>query len=392
MTEMVAGTNPHLVARMQGHRLSIFGEMSALAVETGAINLGQGFPDTDGPSEVTEAAVQAIHDGFNQYPPDRGIPELRQAVADHQARFYGLDVSADEVIVSTGASEALGAAVMALVEPGQEVVVFEPYFDLYAAVIELAGGVRKAVTLRAPDYSFDPDELEAAVGPDTRLLMLNTPHNPTGKVFSRAELEVVARVAVEHDLVVVTDEVYEHMTYDGTVHVPLATLPGMAERTVTISSGGKSFGLTGWKVGWAHAPEELIRAVHTVKQHLSFTSGAPFQRAMVTALNLGDDYFTGLADDLRAKRDLVSDGLSAIGFEVYPASGTYYVTADVRPLGYEDGVDFCRDLPGRCGVVAVPNRVFYDHQEAGRSIVRFAYCKRFEVLDEAMDRLSGLAD
>lgn len=197
-------------------------------------------------------------------------------------------------------------------------------------------------------------------------------------------------MAIEHDLVVVTDEVYEHMTYDGTVHVPLASLPGMAERTVTISSGGKSFGLTGWKVGWAHAPGELIRAVHAVKQHLSFTSGAPFQRAMVTALNLGDDYFTGLADDLRAKRDLVVDGLSSIGFHVYPASGTYYVTADVRPLGFDDGMDFCRDLPGRCGVVAVPNRVFYDDEEAGRSIVRFAYCKRFEVLDQAMDRLSGL--
>lgn len=391
MTDLATGLNPHLVDRMQGHRLSIFGEMSTLAVETGAINLGQGFPDTDGPPEVTAAAVQAIRDGFNQYPPDRGIPELRQAVADHQARFYGLDVSAEEVMVSTGASEALGAAVMALVEPGQEVVVFEPYFDLYAAVIELAGGVRRAVTLRAPDYSFDPDELEAAIGPDTRLLMLNTPHNPTGKVFSRAELEVVARVAIEHDLVVVTDEVYEHMTYDGTVHVPLASLPGMAERTVTISSGGKSFGLTGWKVGWAHAHREMIQAVHTVKQHLSFTSGAPFQRAMVTALNLGDDYFTGLADDLRTKRDRVVDGLSSIGFDVYPASGTYYVTADVRPLGYDDGMDFCRDLPGRCGVVAVPNRVFYDDEEAGRSIVRFAYCKRFEVLDEAMDRLSGLA-
>ncbi|MEC8999957.1 MAG: pyridoxal phosphate-dependent aminotransferase [Actinomycetota bacterium] len=379
-----------MVDRMQGHRLSIFGEMSALAIETGAINLGQGFPDTDGPPEVTAAAVQAIRDGFNQYPPDRGIPELRQAVADHQRRFYDLDVSADEVMVSTGASEALGATVMALVEPGQEVVVFEPYFDLYAAVIELAGGVRRAVTLRAPDYSFDPAELEAAVGPGTRLLMLNTPHNPTGKVFSRSELEVVARVAVDHDLMVVTDEVYEHMTYDGTVHLPLASLPGMAERTVTISSGGKSFGLTGWKVGWAHATDDLIRAVHTVKQHLSFTSGAPFQRAMVTALNLGDDYFTGLAEDLWAKRDLVVDGLSSIGFDVYPASGTYYVTADVRPLGYDDGMDFCRDLPGRCGVVAVPNRVFYDDEQAGRSVVRFAYCKRFEVLDEAMDRLSGL--
>ncbi len=383
--------NPHLVARMQGHRLSIFGEMSALAVETGAINLGQGFPDTDGPVEVTEAAIQAIRDGFNQYPPDRGIPELRQAVAGHQSRFYGQQVDPDDVVVATGASEALGATVMALVEPGQEVIVFEPYFDLYAAVIELAGGVRRAVTLRTPDYSFDPAELEASINASTRMIMVNTPHNPTGKVFSNAELGEIARLAIAHDLLVVTDEVYEHMTYDGAHHVPLATLPGMAERTVTISSGGKSFGLTGWKVGWAHAPTELIGAVHTVKQHLSFTSGAPFQRAMVTALNLSDGFFTGLADDLRARRDLIVDGLSSVGFTVYPASGTYYVTADVGPLGYEDGMDFCRDLPGRCGVVAVPTRVFYDDEEAGRSIVRFAYCKRTEVLHEAIERLSRLA-
>ena len=383
--------NPHLVTRMQGHRLSIFGEMSALAVETGAINLGQGFPDTDGPAEVTAAAIQAIRDGFNQYPPDRGIPELRQAVADHQARFYDQQVDPDDVVVATGASEALGATVMALVEPGQEVIVFEPYFDLYAAVIELAGGVRRAVTLRTPDYSFDPTELEAAINSSTRMIMVNTPHNPTGKVFSNAELGEIARLAIAHDLLVVTDEVYEHMTYDGAHHVPLATLPGMAERTVTISSGGKSFGLTGWKVGWAHAPTELIGAVHTVKQHLSFTSGAPFQRAMVTALNLSDGFFTGLADDLRARRDLIVDGLSSVGFTVYPASGTYYVTADVGPLGYEDGMDFCRDLPGRCGVVAVPTRVFYDDEEAGRSIVRFAYCKRTEVLHEAIERLSRLA-
>ena len=383
--------NPHLVARMQGHRLSIFGEMSALAVETGAINLGQGFPETDGPAEVTTAAIQAIRDGFNQYPPDRGIPELRPAVADHQARFYDQHVDPDDVVVATGASEALGATVMALVEPGQEVIVFEPYFDLYAAVIELAGGVRRAVTLRTPDYSFDPAELEAAIKPSTRMIMVNTPHNPTGKVFSQAELGEIARLAIAHDLVVVTDEVYEHMTYDGARHIPLATLPGMAERTVTISSGGKSFGLTGWKVGWVHAPTELVGAVHTVKQHLSFTSGAPFQRAMVTALNLGDDYFTGLADDLRVRRDLIVDGLSSVGLTVYPARGTYYVTADVGPLGYDDGMDFCHDLPGRCGVVAVPTRVFYDDQEAGRSIVRFAYCKRLEVLHEAIERLSRLA-
>lgn len=382
--------NAHLVARMQGHRLSIFAEMSTLAVETGAINLGQGFPDTDGPAEVTAAAIQAIRDGFNQYPPDRGIPELRRAVADHQARFYGQQVDPGDVMVSTGASEAIGAAIMALVEPGQEVVVFEPYFDLYAAVIELAGGVRRAVTLRTPDYSFDPDELEAVINPSTRLILVNTPHNPTGKVFSEAELAAIARLANTHDLLVVTDEVYEHMTYDGTRHIPLATLPGMAERTVTISSGGKSFGLTGWKVGWAHGPTELVNAVHTVKQHLSFTSGAPFQRAMVTALNLGDGYFTGLADDLCAKRDLVADGLRSVGLHVLPAQGTYYVTADVAPLGYDDGMDFCRDLPGRCGVVAIPNRVFYDDESAGRSIVRFAYCKQFEVLHEAVERLSRL--
>ena len=390
MTVVPDRPNAHLVSRMQGHRLSIFAEMSTLAVETGAINLGQGFPDTDGPAEVTAAAIQAIRDGFNQYPPDRGIPELRRAVADHQARFYGQQVDPGDVMVSTGASEAIGAAIMALVEPGEEVVVFEPYFDLYAAVIELAGGVRRAVTLRTPDYSFDPDELEAVINPSTRLILINTPHNPTGKVFSEAELAEIARLAITHDLLVVTDEVYEHMTYDATRHIPLATLPGMAERTVTISSGGKSFGLTGWKVGWAHGPTELVNAVHTVKQHLSFTSGAPFQRAMVTALNLGDGYFTGLADDLCAKRDLVADGLRSVGLDVLPAQGTYYVTADVAPLGYDDGMEFCRDLPGRCGVVAIPNRVFYDDESAGRSIVRFAYCKQFEVLHEAVDRLSRL--
>ena len=390
MTVVPDRPNAHLVSRMQGHRLSIFAEMSTLAVETGAINLGQGFPDTDGPAEVTAAAIQAIRDGFNQYPPDRGIPELRRAVADHQARFYGQQVDPGDVMVSTGASEAIGAAIMALVEPGQEVVVFEPYFDLYAAVIELAGGVRRAVTLRTPDYSFDPDELEAVINPSTRLILINTPHNPTGKVFSEAELAEIARLAITHDLLVVTDEVYEHMTYDATRHIPLATLPGMAERTVTISSGGKSFGLTGWKVGWAHGPTELVNAVHTVKQHLSFTSGAPFQRAMVTALTLGDSYFTVLADDLCAKRDLVADGLRSVGLDVLPAQGTYYVTADVAPLGYDDGMEFCRDLPGRCGVVAIPNRVFYDDESAGRSIVRFAYCKQFEVLHEAVDRLSRL--
>ncbi len=384
--------NPYLVERLQGFGTTIFAEMSELAARTGAINLGQGFPDADGPDEVLEAAVAAIRAGHNQYPPGPGILPLRQAVADHQRRFYGLEIDPDtEVLVTAGASEAIAAAMLALVEPGDEVVVFEPYFDHYATSIALAGGRRRVVRLQEPDLHFDEAELEAVIGPDTRLILLNSPHNPTGKVFDAEELGHIAALAIAHDLLVVTDEVYEHMTYDGTQHVPIATLPGMAERTVTISSGGKSFGLTGWKVGWAHGPTDLVGAVHTVKQHLSFTSGAPFQRAMVTALNLGDDYFEGLAADLCAKRDLVAVGLTAAGLEVYDAPGTYYLTADVRRLGYDDGMDFCRELPGRCGVVAVPNRVFYDDEEAGRSIVRFAYPKRFEVLHEAMDRLARLA-
>ena len=375
---------------MQGHRLSIFAEMSALAVETGAINMGQGFPDTDGPTEVLDAAVAAIRAGHNQYPPDRGIPELRQAVAGHQDRFYGQEVDPDDVMVSTGASEAIGAAIMALVSEGQEVVVFEPYFDLYAAVIALAGGVRRAVTLRAPDYSFDETRLAATIGPMTRLILLNTPHNPTGKVFSPEELGVIARLAVEHDLLVVTDEVYEHLIFDGLPHLPLATLPGMAERTLTISSAGKSFGFTGWKIGWAHGPANLLAAVLVAKQSLTYVSGGPFQHALVTALGIDDAYFDELVDDLQAKRDLFCAGLKTAGFEVRPPSGTYFATADIRPLGYEDGVDFCLALPERCGVVAVPSAAFYDDEAAGRHLVRFAFCKQPELLSEAVERLATL--
>ncbi len=383
--------NPHLVARMQDHRFSVFGEMSTLARRTGAINLGQGFPDTDGPLEVLEAAITAIGEGHNQYPPDRGIASLRQAVADHQQRFYGQKVDPENVVISTGASESLAAAFLALLEQGDEVVVFEPYFDLYAAGIALAGAVRRPVTLRAPDYSFDPAELAAAVGPRTKMILLNTPHNPTGKVFDAQELAQIAQLAIDHDLLVVTDEVYEHMVYAGHQHVSLATLPGMAERTLTISSCGKTFSLTGWKVGWCHGPKDLVDAVHAVKQHLSFTSGAPFQVAITEALALGDDFYHDLTASLENKRRLISDGLSAAGFTVYPTGGTYYVTADVRSLGYSDGLAFCRSLPDLCGVVAVPAQVFYDHPEAGQSIVRFAYCKRDEVLQEAVECLAGLA-
>ena len=380
-----------LVERLREFGITVFAEMSALADRTGAINLGQGFPDSDGPEEVREAAVAAIRAGHNQYPPGRGILSLRQAVADHQRRFYGIDLDPEaEVLITAGASEAIAAAMLALVEPGDEVIMFEPYFDHYATSVALAGGHRHVVALREPDLSFDVAELEAAVGPRTRLILVNTPHNPSGKVFSAHEMEQIARVAVEHNLLVITDEVYEHLIYDGGSHIPLATLPGMWERTLTISSAGKSFGFTGWKVGWASGPEAMVSALLTAKQSLTYVSGGPLQHALVTALELGDDYFTQLADDLEAKRDLLSEGLRSAGFGVFPTAGTYFVTADIRPLGAEDGVEFCMSMPERCGVVAVPSVVFYDNEDAGRHLIRFAFCKRPEVLAEAAERLAGM--
>ncbi|QGG97146.1 pyridoxal phosphate-dependent aminotransferase [Actinomarinicola tropica] len=375
---------------MQGFGETIFAEMSALAVRTGAVNLGQGFPDTDGPSLIAEAAVDAIRAGHNQYPPGVGIPSLRAAIADHQRRFYGIELDADtEVLVTAGATEAIAAALLALCDRGDEVVTFEPYYDSYAACIALAGAERRVVTLRPPSYGFDPQDLDAAITPRTRLILLNTPHNPTGKVFSRDELDHVARLAVEHDLLVVTDEVYEHLVFDGE-HVPIATLPGMAERTLTISSAGKTFSFTGWKIGWISGPAALVAAVRTVKQFLTDVNGAPFQPAVASGLALGDGYFTDFTADMRAKRDLLCDGLGAAGFEVFVPQGTYFATVDVRSVGADDGRTFCLELPERCGVVAVPNVVFYDDVDAGRTLVRFAFCKRTEVLEEAIHRLAAL--
>jgi len=383
---------PYLNSRLQDFTSTIFAEMSALAVQTGAVNLGQGFPDTDGPMEILEAAVAAIRDGRNQYPPGPGIPELRAAIAEHQHRFYGLTFDPDtEVLVTTGATEAIAAALLALCETDDEVVSFQPYYDSYAAGIAMAGAHRRLITLRPPDYRFDPHELRAAITDRTRLLLLNTPHNPTGKVFSAAELAVIAELAIERDLIVVTDEVYEHMTYDGVPHIPIAGLPGMRERTVTISSAGKTFSVTGWKIGWVCAPPELLAAVRTAKQFLTFVSGAPFQPAVAVGLRLPDAFYADLATSLQGKRDRLCAGLTAAGFEVYRPAGTYFVTTDVRPLGYDDSVSFCRDLPRRCGVVAVPNVVFYDDKQAGASLVRFAFCKRDGVLDEAVTRLAGLS-
>ena len=368
---------------------TIFAEMSALAGTTGSVNLGQGFPDTDGPREIAAAAAAAIMEGRgNQYPPGPGIAELRQAVAAHQKRFYGLDLDPDsQVLVTAGATEAIAAALIALLEPGDEAIAFEPYYDSYAACIAMAGATRVPVTLRPPDFRPDIDALRAAITSRTRLLLLNTPHNPTGAVFTRDELAQIAALACSHDLLVVSDEVYEHMVYDG-VHVPIVSLPGMAGRTVTISSAAKTFSFTGWKIGWVTGTPELVTAVRTVKQFLTYVTGGPFQYAIAEALALPDAYYAAISADLRVKRDFLCAGLAGAGFEVYQPAGTYFITTDVRPLGHTDGMQFCRDLPRRAGVVAIPSVVFYDNLDAGRSQVRFAFCKKQEVLAEALDRLA----
>ncbi|WP_328330699.1 pyridoxal phosphate-dependent aminotransferase [Kribbella sp. NBC_00382] len=377
--------------RLQGLGTTIFAEMSALAVRTGSVNLGQGFPDTDGPDSLLEDAIAAIRGGANQYPPGRGIPALRQAIVDHQQRFYGLSYDPDtEVLVTTGATEAIAAALLAYVEPGDEVIALEPYYDSYAACIAMAGGRRVPVTLRAPDFRLDLDELRAAVTPRTKVLLINSPHNPTGTVLDDTELRGIASIAVEHDLVVITDEVYEHLIFDGLQHRPLTAYEGMAERTVSIGSAGKTFSVTGWKIGWVTGSPSVVTAVNTAKQFLTYVSGAPFQPAVAGALALGNEYFDTLRSTMQAKRDLLCDGLQSLGFGVHRPQGTYFVTTDIRPLGHTDGIDFCRMLPERAGVVAIPTQVFYDNTEAGRPLVRWAFCKKPEVLQEALSRLTKL--
>ena len=374
---------------MREHATTVFGEMSALAVATGSVNLGQGFPDTDGPQMVKDAAVRAIQEGRgNQYPPAHGVPELRAAIAEHQRRFYGIELDpATDVVVATGASEAIAAALLALVDDGDEVVMFSPWFDLYAAAVSLAGGTRVEVPLTAGAFRPDADALRAAVTPRTRVLLLNSPHNPTGSVLTRDELAAIAEVVEEHDLWVISDEAYEHLVFSGSEHVPFCTLPGMAERTVTIGSAGKSLSMTGWKVGWATGPTDLVAAVRVPRQHLSFVSGGPFQWAVIEGLALPDDYWSSFRDGLEQQRDLLCTGLADLGFPTTVPQGTYFATTDVRPLGYADGWAFCRDLPGRAGVVAIPHEVFHDDPETGKPFVRWAFCKRPEVLREALDRL-----
>ncbi|MGY1666839.1 pyridoxal phosphate-dependent aminotransferase [Geodermatophilus sp. SYSU D00696] len=392
---------PYLADRLQGFGTTVFAEMSALAAATGSINLGQGFPDTPGPAEVLDVARGAIGTAHDQYPPGPGTPELRRAIAAHVERFRGLTYDPDaEVLVTAGATEALTAAMLALVEPGDEVVVFEPVYDSYAAAVAMAGGVLRPVPLTPPPadtdgavWTFDPADLRAAVSPRARLLLLNTPHNPTGKVFSRAELDAVAEVVLDAGLLLVTDEVYEHLVFSGAEHVSPATLPGLRERTLVVSSGGKTFSTTGWKVGWTCGPAPLVAAVRTAKQFLTYVNAGPFQPAIAAGLGLPDAYFTRIAADLERRRDVLVGGLRAAGLPTITPEATYFAMVDVRGVRADgDGLAFCRALPERAGVVAVPAGVFWTagHADLGRHLVRFAFCKRDEVLAEAVSRLTRM--
>jgi len=374
-------------------RTTIFAEMSALAVKTGAINLGQGFPDQDGPIEVIEAAQQAIADGVNQYPPGLGMPVLREAIAEHQQRFYSLAIDPDhEVLVTAGATEALASTILALTGAGDEVVTLEPFYDSYGAMIGLSAARHVTVKLHAPDFQPDHDELRDAVTDRTRLILINTPHNPTGTVLPRETLRLIVELATKHNALIVTDEVYEHLIFDG-AHLPIASLPGARERTITISSGGKTFSVTGWKIGWITAPREILAAITAVKQFLTYVNGAPFQPAIAVGLRLPDSYFRSVAKTLKLKRDLLSAGLTAAGFSVSSPAAGYFVVADAAPLGVTDGAALCRQLPELAGVAAVPISAFVrdDPEGAYGSLLRFAFCKRKEVLVEGVDRLSEWA-
>ena len=388
----MAAATAHLARRLQPFTTTIFATMSELAVATGSVNLGQGYPDTDGPEELREVAVTAIREGANQYPPSAGVPELRRAVATHQRAWYGLDLDPDaEVLVTVGATEAIAASLLALCEPGDEVVMFEPTYDSYAACCALAGAVPRLVRLHPPDWSFDPVELAGAIGPRTRLVLLNSPHNPTGKVFGADELAQVAALCAAHDVLAVTDEVYEHLVFDGT-HVPLATLPHMRERTLTISSGGKTFSFTGWKVGWACGPAPLVAAVRAAKQFLTYTSPAPFQLAVARGLGFTPEVMRRLARELAGRRDQLCGGLTELGHVVYRPAATYFATTDIALVAPGlSAEEYCMALPERCGVVAIPSSVFYDPGDpsGGRTLVRWAFCKREEVLRDALARLSA---
>ena len=384
------------VTRLKPYTVNIFAKMSALAARSGAVNLGQGFPDEDGPPKMLEVARQAIADGINQYPPGLGIAELRQAVAGQRSRRYGQQFDPDaQVLITVGASEAIAAAVLGLVEPGSEVLLIEPYFDTYAPVIAMAGAHRVTAPLvrDGRGFALDVDAVRAAITPRTRAILVNSPHNPTGTVLTDDDLHAVASIAVEADLLVIADEVYERLTFDDREHLPLASYPGMAERTVTISSAAKMFNCTGWKIGWACGAPDLVEGVRTAKQYLSYVGGAPFQPAVAYALDHEDAWVDSLRDSLQSKRDRLSGALTDLGFDVHDSAGTYFLCADPRPLGFTDVNEFCERLPHRAGVAAIPLSAFCDPGRAPRHwnhLVRFAFCKRDETLDQAIHRLGAL--
>lgn len=386
----MSGRQPHLNARLQGFGTTIFTEMTRLAIEHGALNLGQGFPDFDGPESIKEAAIEAIRAGHNQYCRMAGIPPLIAAISEHQRRFYDLSYDPEsEITVYSGATEAIFAVLQALCEVGDEIVLFEPYYDSYRASVSMAGAVPRLVTLRPPSFAYDPAELEAAITPKTRAILLNSPHNPSGKVFTRAELEHIAELCRRHDILAITDEVYEHLVYEGE-HVPLATLPGMRERTIQISSAGKTFSFTGWKIGWTCAPPAISAALRCAHQFITFCTATPLQAGAARAYRAADAYFEKLATEYRRRRDRLCDGLDALGFRVLRPQGTYFVLTDIRPLGFDDDIAFCRMLPEQVGVAAIPPSVFYSQSDEGKHLVRWAFCKSDAVIDGALERLKRL--
>lgn len=386
------------VQGLRPYAVTIFAEMSALAAQIGAVNLGQGFPDEDGPAEMLKVAQRAIAEGVNQYPPGLGIAPLREAIAAQRTRQYGVEYDPDtEVLVTVGATEAIAASVLGLIEPGSEIIVVEPFYDSYSPVIAMAGAHRVAVPMvtHGAGFAIDIDALRAAVTPKTKALIINSPHNPTGMVLSDDELKALAQLAVDKDLLVISDEVYEHLVFDGYRHLPTASYPGMAERTITISSAAKLFNCTGWKIGWACGAPELIKGVRAAKQYLTYVGGSPFQPAVAYALNNEDAWVADLRDTLQGKRDKLAGALRDLGFEVHASAGTYFLCVDPRPLGFTDSLSFCTELPTRAGVAAIPMSAFCDphssHIGEWNHLVRFAFCKRDETLDEAINRLSVLA-
>jgi len=387
---MSTSTSPIIARRLASFGQTIFTEISALALKHNAINLGQGFPNFDGPAFVKRAAIEAIEQGHGQYARMFGVPALNEALAARFRADTGLDVDANtEITVTSGCTEAIAATMLGLINPGDEVIVFEPYYDSYPACLAMAGAVPRFVTLRPPKFEVDEAMLRSAFSAKTRAVLINTPHNPSGKVFTRRELELIAALCKQHDAIAITDEVYERLVFEGE-HVRMCTLPGMWERTVTLSSLGKTFSLTGWKIGWAIAPGRLTKGVRAAHQFLTFATATPLQHGAVAALNAPDSYYDEFVKEYRVKRDMLVDGLARIGFDVYPPDGTYFVLADHTPFGFESDVAFCKHLIEEIGVAAIPPSAFYHDPRDGRRLVRFAFCKMEETLREALSRMTKL--